>query len=244
MTRRGRRVGGRAMTGRRCGAAGCGRVVGAGKMTCATHEASAAGRDLETAVGRLARRTAASFAEAEDRAERGAAEITFRRRFARGEYGALFDDRVREVAAQATEERAVKEEIGVLRVTMARLLAELLATDDPVPVAHGVARVATATVRAVQAQRALEPEGQDEFQTTLARVLDEMDAERDAMLAARDAERTAGGANQLVGYTREEGDFGDSHDARGVGVALPDLTSWEMDVAPRWERLGRDVGQE
>ncbi len=155
-------------------ASGCGRFVRSGRAVCAEHARSEVGREVTAAVGRLGQEMAGSVALGDGEATRERAARALQTRLGRG------------VMAEATEAQGLKEEIGLLRVTMARLLAELLATDDPVPVAHVVARVATATVRAVQAQRVLEPEPQDEFQTTLARVLDEMDAERDAMLAARD----------------------------------------------------------
>jgi hypothetical protein len=176
----------RRLGGRRCLASGCGRFVRSGRAVCAEHARSEVGREVTAAVGRLGQEMAGSVALGDGEATRERAARALQTRLGRGDYAGLFDEGVRRVMAEATEAQGLKEEIGLLRVTMARLLAELLATDDPVPVAHVVARVATATVRAVQAQRVLEPEPQDEFQTTLARVLDEMDAERDAMLAARD----------------------------------------------------------
>ena len=141
--------------GRRCLATGCERRVRSGHALCLDHERGAFGRELEAAVGRMARRVGAAFAAADGDEGSGAerrAAAEFGRRLARGEYGGLFDGRLREVMAQAAAERGLAEEIGALRVVLARLLAT--EGEDPRRVAHAVARVAGTTVRAVGAQRA------------------------------------------------------------------------------------------
>ena len=229
--------------GRRCLVVGCGRFVRSGRAVCTEHAGSEAGQAAEGALGRLARRTEASFAGSGDAEAERQATVTFRRRLERGDYGEVVDAGVQRVMAQAAAEAGLQEEIGTLRVTMARLLTELVAADDPLPVAHGVARVATAAIRAVVAQRALAPEPADGLGATLARVLDEMDAERDALLAARDAECMARDTDPPVLGTAEARQFGGSRHVPGVGVELPDLTSWEMDAVPRFETLGREAGR-
>ena len=62
------------------------------------------------------------------------------------------------------------------------VLARLVAAEgeDPLRVAHAVARVAGTTVRAVGAQRALEGEAGDELTRELMRTLAELDGERAA----------------------------------------------------------------
>ena len=169
----------RRSNGRRCVAAGCARFGRPGRALCPDHERSAYGRELAAAVGRLAQQVGDGFTqrqEGEDvaaRQRRAAAE--FGRRLERGDYGGLFDGRLRAVMAQAAAERGLAEEIGALRVVLAKLLTTEGA--DPLRVAHGVARVAGTTVRALQAQRALEGDLGDEFQRALQHVLTELDEE-------------------------------------------------------------------
>ena len=162
---------------------GCGRQMRPGRALCPDHERGAYGREVEAAVGRLARRVEAAFAERAGAAEqgeggRGRVAVDFGMRLERGDYGRLFDGRLREVMAQAAAERGLAEEIGALRVVLARLLTT--EGEDPLRVAHAVARVAGTTVRAVGAQRALEGEAGDELTRELMRTLAELDAERAA----------------------------------------------------------------
>ncbi|MDQ3468033.1 MAG: hypothetical protein M3411_07330, partial [Chloroflexota bacterium] len=82
-------------------------------------------------------------------------------------------------------------EIGALRLAMARLLAE---ETDPGRLAQGVARVAVATIQAVRAQRALEPDHQQSVTAAVVRFLAELDAPSlaaidDALLPIDDDER-------------------------------------------------------
>ena len=107
--------------------------------------------------------------------ERRRAAKEFGRRLERGDYGALFDGRLRAVMAQAATEQGLAEEIGALRVMLARLLTT--EDGDPLRLAHGVARVAGVTVRAVRAQREIEGEAGDELTRELMRALGELDGE-------------------------------------------------------------------
>ena len=160
--------------GRRCLATGCERRGRSGHALCTDHERGAYGRELEAAVGRMARRVGAAFAAADGDegpgVQRRAAE--FGRRLARGEYRGLLDDHLRTVMKQAAAKQGVLEEIGALRVVLARLLSA--EHEDPLRLAHGVARVAGTAVRAVAAQRALEGEPDDEFQAALAHLVREL----------------------------------------------------------------------
>ncbi len=137
--------------GRRCVADGCARSVRPGRVLCPAHARGAYGRELEAAIGRMARQVERAFTAAP---EPGVAtgpdrrlEVVeaFARRVARGEYGELFEGRLREVMAQAAAERGIAEEIGALRVVLARLMTD--PGIDPLHLAHGVARVAGTTVR-------------------------------------------------------------------------------------------------
>ena len=181
--------------GRRCLATGCGRSVRPGAALCGEHERGAAARELEAAVGRIARRVERAFAagrEGETEMERQRrAGAEFRRGLERGDYGGLFDGRLREVMAQAAAERGLAEEIGALRVVLARLLAA--ENEDPLRVAHGVARVAGVTVRAMAAQRALEDEFGGELGEALQEALANLE-KLDAEEAARAEQERTGGA--------------------------------------------------
>lgn len=75
---------------------------------------------------------------------------------------------------KAAAEWRVAEELGALRVMLARLLG--LEGEDPLRLAHGMARVADVALPAARAQLALDGEDGDEVARTFARVLAEMDA--------------------------------------------------------------------
>ena len=111
--------------GRRCLATGCERRVRSGHALCLDHERGAFGRELEAAVGRMARRVGAAFAAADEDEGPGAqrrAAAAFERRLARGEYGGLFDGPLQAAMAQ----RAIEGEVGDgLTQALAEILAEL-----------------------------------------------------------------------------------------------------------------------
>jgi len=106
-------------------------------------------------------------------AGKGAAR-SFRRRMERGDYLELFDEPLRRVLGQAAAVAGVTEEIGAFRFVLARVLME---EEDPARQAMAVARLAHATVRAVEAQRALEGSGRDALLDELTRALRELDNE-------------------------------------------------------------------
>ena len=177
----------RRSAGWRCVADGCERLVRPGRALCPDHERGAYGGEVEAAVGRLARRVSAEFTasasrpfgkgdDESDRERQRRAAVDFGRRLERGDDGGLFEGRLRAVLAQAATERGLAEEIGALRVTLARLLTT--EGEDPLRVAHAVARVAGVTVRAVGAQRALEGATGGELAAALMQTLAELDAER------------------------------------------------------------------
>ena len=141
----------------RCATPGCGRFVRAGLAVCRRHGG-----------------TTADAAEEPERERRAAATEAFRARLARGEYRALFEPPLGEVLAQAAAERPLVDEIGALRVTLARLLAE---EEDPSKLAAGVARVAGVAIQAARAQRQVGGDTSDALTAVLAQVLAGLDEE-------------------------------------------------------------------
>jgi hypothetical protein len=76
----------------------------------------------------------------------------FRARLESGDYRALLGRRLGEVMAEAAGEAGVGDELGALRVVMARLLTE---EDDLEVLAPFVARIASVSIQAARAQRAI-----------------------------------------------------------------------------------------
>ena len=83
---------------------------------------------------------------------RRAAKAAFRARLESGDYRELFGGRLGEVMAQAAEEASVADELGALRIVMARLMEE---EDDLEVLAGLVARVASVSIQAARIQRAI-----------------------------------------------------------------------------------------
>ena len=106
---------------------------------------------------------------AEERRRRAAAE--FRDRIARGDFRGLFDPCLGRIIEQAAQERNLGQEIGALRVALARLLQE---EDDPAKLALGVARLVSAAAQAARTQRALSGDLADGFTEALTQVLMEL----------------------------------------------------------------------
>jgi hypothetical protein len=174
-------------------APGCGRFVQSGQATCADHRESAAGRDATVALRRMAAAVASGDGRTDrrrdgetdgrvggqvEREERRRVELAegFRRRLERGDYRALLDERLREVMAQAAEQRGLAEEVGALRFAMARLLAE---EEDPGALALGISRLATASARLARTQRELNQEP-ELLTDAISQILRDLDEARDA----------------------------------------------------------------
>jgi hypothetical protein len=83
---------------------------------------------------------------------RRAAATAFRARLEAGDYRELFGGRLGELMARAAEEAGVTQELGALRIVMARLMEE---EDDLVVLAGLVARVASVSIQAARIQRAI-----------------------------------------------------------------------------------------
>ncbi len=101
--------------------------------------------------------------------EREAAAL-FRERLSRGDYRALLDPTVWEVIAAAGAEQGLANEIGLLRVVLARLLVE---EADPGRLAQNAARVAGVLVQAARAQHALSGDMADGLAEAVTHILAE-----------------------------------------------------------------------
>ncbi|MDQ3780205.1 MAG: hypothetical protein M3354_06655 [Chloroflexota bacterium] len=139
---------------RRCATSGCGRFIGRDDDWCPAH------RDSEASTKQIAKRAIDSDAATTHRPASLAA--TGRRQRTRST-----------TSLHSRLESDLAGEIGALRLAMARLLAE---ETDPGRLAQGVARVAVATIQAVRAQRALEPDHQQSVTAAVVRFLAELDA--------------------------------------------------------------------
>jgi hypothetical protein len=143
------------MTAHRCQNPRCGRYVRAEDAQYPQHDAREA-----------------SDPPTDEKTER---RLAFLERLETGEYAALFDDNLRRVIAQAAErmrEHGPDDEIGTLRVVMARLMAE---EQDPAKLAASVTRVVTAAVQAARARRAIGGDTAEGLTNALTQILAELD---------------------------------------------------------------------
>ena len=104
---------------------------------------------------------------------RQAAAAAFRQRLESGDYRGLFGERLGELMAQAAADVGVKDELAVLRIVMARLLAE---EEDPVTLANAVARVASVSIQAARAQRAISGQLAEGLTDAMTTILTELEA--------------------------------------------------------------------
>ena len=98
----------------------------------------------------------------------------FRRRLEAGEFGELLDANLAGVMTQATIGNDLAQEIGALRVAIARVIAQLADEEDPTKLAGSLARLTTASVQAHRARHALGGSEADEFTQALNHVLMEI----------------------------------------------------------------------
>jgi hypothetical protein len=96
----------------------------------------------------------------------------FRARLESGDYRELFGDRLGEVMAQAAAEAGVADELGALRIVMARLLAE---EDNPVVLAPLIARIASVSIQAARVQRAITGQLAESLTEAITTILAELD---------------------------------------------------------------------
>jgi hypothetical protein len=122
----------------RCAARGCGRWTRAGETFCRRHRGDDDERDRE------------SPAEAE-----GSGDDSFRARLTAGDYNALLGPGLRDMLRGAAADMSLQDEIGALRIAIARLLRE---EGDAQRLAAGLARVTDVSVRAARLRGASDAE--------------------------------------------------------------------------------------
>ncbi len=103
---------------------------------------------------------------ADERRDRAAE--AFQQRLERGTYRDLFDQRIAGVIARAGSEGSLNDEIGALRLVLARVLAE---EEDPARLATSIPRIVDAVVRAVRAQWTLSGTMAEDLTEALTQVL-------------------------------------------------------------------------
>jgi hypothetical protein len=102
---------------------------------------------------------------------RRAAATAFRARLEAGDYRELFGGRLGELMAQAAEEAGVTQELGALRIVMARLMEE---EDDLIELAPLIARIASVSIQAARVQRAISGQLAESLTEALTSILAEM----------------------------------------------------------------------
>lgn len=148
---------------RRCARPGCRAWAMRGAAYCRAHVHQA---------GQTGRATSDAPDGAPETAERGGtAPSSFRERLERGGYRELFERRVAEVLAEAGHGASLADEIGALRLVLARVLAE---EEDPAQLASSIPRIVGVLVRAVRAQRTISGEAAEDFTEALTQVLIEL----------------------------------------------------------------------
>lgn len=180
---------------RRCLAEGCERFVKPGEVVCRDHARTETGMRARAALRAIGDTLVAAL-EASEGNERRERREAFQRRLERGEYGVLFDERLRDVMAQAAEERGLVAELGAARVVLARLLAE---EEDLGKLALGVSRIITAAARVERVRHAI---GAEMEHPLIARINDYLASLGDEP-EGWEGERERGGAH--VAWALEEG---------------------------------------
>lgn len=148
----------------RCAAAGCTNFARPRTAFCAAHKGLG---------GDVAAVTAPTLATPEESRRLRAAEA-FRQRVDAGDYRGLFGGKLGALMAQAAEEQGVGDELGVLRYVMARLIAE---EEDPVTLAKAIARVASVSIQAARAQRAINGQLAEGLTDAITSILVELDGQ-------------------------------------------------------------------
>ena len=158
----------------RCAAPGCTTVTRSRAGYCPAH--AWLGQEVATLLSDdplAARAGQVSEIELEAAERRQAAAAAFRQRLEAGDYRGLFGERLGELMAQAAADGGVSDELAVLRIVMARLLAE---EEDPVTLAKAVSRVAAVSIQAARAQRAINGQLAEGLTDALTTILADLDA--------------------------------------------------------------------
>jgi hypothetical protein len=108
----------------------------------------------------------------EDAERRAEAAKVFRERLDKGDYRGLFGERLTGLMTQAAAEGGVDDEIAVLRIVMARLVAE---EDDPVTLAKAISRVAAVSIQAAKARRAINGQLAEGLTDAITTILADLD---------------------------------------------------------------------
>ena len=159
----------------RCAAPGCMTVTQSQRGYCPAHMwlSQGAGAGARPPVAIASRAGQATEVELEAVERRQAAAAAFRQRLEAGDYRGLFGERLGELMAQAAADGGVTDELAVLRIVMARLLAE---EEDPVTLAKAVSRVAAVSIQAARAQRAINGQLAEGLTDALTTILAELEA--------------------------------------------------------------------
>ena len=129
--------------------------------------------------------------ESDQDVARTVARERLRQATAAGDYDGLLDPALWRLLDIAAASSGFGREIGALRFAMARLLAE---EEDPRQLATHLARVATTIVRATQAQRRPDADGDDPVRAALLAGLNELDGDDDGSELDDDGEPGTDGA--------------------------------------------------
>ncbi len=159
----------------RCKAPGCTTVTRSRTGYCPAHAwlGEAASAEALPEAPFTARAGQASEVELEAVERRQAAAAAFRQRLEAGDYRGLFGEHLGDLMAQAAADGGVTDELAVLRIVMARLLAE---EEDPVTLAKAVSRVAAVSIQAARAQRAINGQLAEGLTDALTTVLANLEA--------------------------------------------------------------------
>lgn len=143
----------------RCSVPGCGRFTRAGDPYCSRHQPD-------------------DTSHRDDDAERGdRGHAAFHARLATGDYERVIGAELRRVLQDAAAAPDLDQEIGALRVSLARLIQE---ERDPSRLAAGVARLAGVAVQAVKVRNGGKPE-EDGILAILERTLADIERESEAV---------------------------------------------------------------
>jgi hypothetical protein len=145
----------RAMTrrGRTCVVPECDQRAVIGSVVCNEHKGSALGEQTDREILKMTQRLS-EMAKLEESGERREAAQEFRRQVARGDYATLFSTKMVESLKDEGRGYGLRQEIGMMRVAMMRLLLE---EESPSKMAHALAKLSSALGKSMQIQ-----EGWDE----------------------------------------------------------------------------------
>lgn len=145
----------------RCRKPGCGRDSAKSEPFCRKHRSDSNGVLTEPCAVSPDLNSEESHLSTEE----------FQRRLASGDYRALFGELMNGVILQAAEEPGLSDEIGILRVVLARILIE---ERDPAQLAESIARVVGVAVQAARAQRAIGEEKAERIEAEVVEALKEL----------------------------------------------------------------------